>query len=350
MCIRDSADPNAPASVLVPSDLISSLHRHPFKFAVTSLCDADILGVSASSVIVESLMDTALDSARGISPDEIAELRVTCATKMLKLFHLRAEWSRLMVEAGSVRADQLSVHEQHELAHKSLGRLVAEIENRPQLLPGEAELMALERAEEELSEDGGTRGNVAADVRWGSDPCHYDDCDCATIFTKLAEQDMCEQAILMTRQEVDALLTSKQIDDVTVTYSTAVDELEGRKGTGEDTHELAQLFTDFLRELMSNSVRTADSRTLGPALCVPESLLTRCLDELASNVRNFSAVRRDDIVECLNLQNGEMRERLYLLEPVSYTHLRAHETPEHLVCRLLLEKKKIKIEHELKLT
>src|SRR5674536_372052 len=30
------------------------------------------------------------------------------------------------------------------------------------------------------------------------------------------------------------------------------------------------------------------------------------------------------------------------LKPVSYTHLRAHETPEHLVCRLLLEKKKNK--------
>eukprot|EP00658_Telonema_sp_P-2_P002463 TRINITY_DN1092_c0_g1_i18.p2 TRINITY_DN1092_c0_g1~~TRINITY_DN1092_c0_g1_i18.p2 ORF type:complete len:141 (-),score=58.13 TRINITY_DN1092_c0_g1_i18:42-464(-) len=29
---------------------------------------------------------------------------------------------------------------------------------------------------------------------------------------------------------------------------------------------------------------------------------------------------------------------------VSYTHLRAHETPEHLVCRLLLEKKKKKKE------
>ena len=28
---------------------------------------------------------------------------------------------------------------------------------------------------------------------------------------------------------------------------------------------------------------------------------------------------------------------------VSYTHLRAHETPEHIVCRLLLEKKKNKI-------
>eukprot|EP00658_Telonema_sp_P-2_P004506 TRINITY_DN11681_c0_g1_i1.p1 TRINITY_DN11681_c0_g1~~TRINITY_DN11681_c0_g1_i1.p1 ORF type:complete len:123 (-),score=46.05 TRINITY_DN11681_c0_g1_i1:4-372(-) len=31
-----------------------------------------------------------------------------------------------------------------------------------------------------------------------------------------------------------------------------------------------------------------------------------------------------------------------VMSPVSYTHLRAHETPEHLVCRLLLEKKKKK--------
>src|SRR5678816_3657369 len=32
--------------------------------------------------------------------------------------------------------------------------------------------------------------------------------------------------------------------------------------------------------------------------------------------------------------------RILFTYPVSYTHLRAHETPEHLVCRLLLEKKK----------
>ena len=31
---------------------------------------------------------------------------------------------------------------------------------------------------------------------------------------------------------------------------------------------------------------------------------------------------------------------LHGLEPVSYTHLRAHETRHDLVCRLLLEKKK----------
>src|SRR5678816_4812844 len=34
-----------------------------------------------------------------------------------------------------------------------------------------------------------------------------------------------------------------------------------------------------------------------------------------------------------------VRDLLFFI-PVSYTHLRAHETPEHLVCRLLLEKKK----------
>ena len=35
-----------------------------------------------------------------------------------------------------------------------------------------------------------------------------------------------------------------------------------------------------------------------------------------------------------------------VLAAVSYTHLRAHETPEHLVCRLLLEKKKKEEEEE----
>src|SRR5678815_836077 len=32
------------------------------------------------------------------------------------------------------------------------------------------------------------------------------------------------------------------------------------------------------------------------------------------------------------------RMATYFVPAVSYTHLRAHETPEHLVCRLLLEK------------
>ena len=37
-----------------------------------------------------------------------------------------------------------------------------------------------------------------------------------------------------------------------------------------------------------------------------------------------------------------MNSSLFSLTPVSYTHLRAHETDSYLVCRLLLEKKKKK--------
>ena len=39
-----------------------------------------------------------------------------------------------------------------------------------------------------------------------------------------------------------------------------------------------------------------------------------------------------------------LQEAAYI-NAVSYTHLRAHETPEHLVCRLLLEKKTRQSQH-----
>eukprot|EP01017_Pseudomicrothorax_dubius_P047349 TRINITY_DN8498_c0_g1_i1.p1 TRINITY_DN8498_c0_g1~~TRINITY_DN8498_c0_g1_i1.p1 ORF type:complete len:138 (-),score=29.90 TRINITY_DN8498_c0_g1_i1:3-416(-) len=47
------------------------------------------------------------------------------------------------------------------------------------------------------------------------------------------------------------------------------------------------------------------------------------------------------IEEILHLKNQRQQDQ-DTIRPVSYTHLRAHETPEHLVCRLLLEKKKKK--------
>src|SRR5678815_8438 len=46
----------------------------------------------------------------------------------------------------------------------------------------------------------------------------------------------------------------------------------------------------------------------------------------------------DVLVSMPGCSAKEVEERA--TRPVSYTHLRAHETPEHLVCRLLLEKKK----------
>eukprot|EP00831_Metopus_contortus_P060639 TRINITY_DN5253_c0_g1_i1.p1 TRINITY_DN5253_c0_g1~~TRINITY_DN5253_c0_g1_i1.p1 ORF type:complete len:294 (-),score=51.25 TRINITY_DN5253_c0_g1_i1:61-942(-) len=80
-----------------------------------------------------------------------------------------------------------------------------------------------------------------------------------------------------------------------------------------------------------------------------------------SNKRYFSNIQRipSIIGSPMDVQNGmSSLESLYLQmgltflpseyfnhklqEPVSYTHLRAHETSLHLVCRLLLEKKKKK--------
>eukprot|EP00658_Telonema_sp_P-2_P053646 TRINITY_DN42239_c0_g1_i1.p1 TRINITY_DN42239_c0_g1~~TRINITY_DN42239_c0_g1_i1.p1 ORF type:complete len:114 (+),score=3.80 TRINITY_DN42239_c0_g1_i1:267-608(+) len=54
-----------------------------------------------------------------------------------------------------------------------------------------------------------------------------------------------------------------------------------------------------------------------------------------------SDVRKKSLSLKLDSFNVGYAERsIPCIPSVSYTHLRAHETPEHLVCRLLLEKKK----------
>eukprot|EP00658_Telonema_sp_P-2_P012449 TRINITY_DN14738_c0_g1_i5.p1 TRINITY_DN14738_c0_g1~~TRINITY_DN14738_c0_g1_i5.p1 ORF type:complete len:398 (+),score=50.80 TRINITY_DN14738_c0_g1_i5:239-1432(+) len=66
-------------------------------------------------------------------------------------------------------------------------------------------------------------------------------------------------------------------------------------------------------------------------------------------VTETSMTSHKDIYQQLHVGDGgrqQLDTALHHLEPVSYTHLRAHETPEHLVCRLLLEKKKKKINNE----
>ena len=58
----------------------------------------------------------------------------------------------------------------------------------------------------------------------------------------------------------------------------------------------------------------------------------------ASNVSKRSLVHQRRTLESNQMLACNVYTRLPTA--VSYTHLRAHETPEHLVCRLLLEKKK----------
>src|SRR5678815_5992067 len=65
----------------------------------------------------------------------------------------------------------------------------------------------------------------------------------------------------------------------------------------------------------------------------------RC-DAAIDKVHKTNVTSANDVIKVFrqNNINNSIIEIAY--KPVSYTHLRAHETPEHLVCRLLLEKKK----------
>src|SRR5665647_3889090 len=60
--------------------------------------------------------------------------------------------------------------------------------------------------------------------------------------------------------------------------------------------------------------------------------LKRGLPPRAATIANATAIVESKLV---NLKFGD-RDSLGLFQPVSYTHLRAHETDSYLVCRLLL--------------
>ena len=52
------------------------------------------------------------------------------------------------------------------------------------------------------------------------------------------------------------------------------------------------------------------------------------------------SIKTPEEIEKMRIAGRLAGEVLDYIEPVSYTHLRAHETVLDLVCRLLLEKKK----------
>ena len=66
-------------------------------------------------------------------------------------------------------------------------------------------------------------------------------------------------------------------------------------------------------------------------MCIRDSLETADIVLMADNLRNIPYV----------IRLSRATRRTLIVNPVSYTHLRAHETVLDLVCRLLLEKKKI---------
>ena len=66
----------------------------------------------------------------------------------------------------------------------------------------------------------------------------------------------------------------------------------------------------------------------------PEAKFTFVIGPSAKSIfKNFKSVETIITV-------SKKKYNMHWLDTVSYTHLRAHETSLHLVCRLLLEKKK----------
>src|SRR5678816_1817437 len=91
----------------------------------------------------------------------------------------------------------------------------------------------------------------------------------------------------------------------------------------------------------------ADIAVAGDAALTLEALIAEVKDRLKGKPRGRIAAVTKEIAtlkqEWLAQWMPRLTQKTSPLSPyraVSYTHLRAHETPEHLVCRLLLEKKK----------
>ena len=64
------------------------------------------------------------------------------------------------------------------------------------------------------------------------------------------------------------------------------------------------------------------------------------ISSVQMNQFNLDKTKAYEIANPLSVEWEYMRPSLWPSMPVSYTHLRAHETVLDLVCRLLLEKKK----------
>eukprot|EP00658_Telonema_sp_P-2_P085188 TRINITY_DN9659_c0_g1_i2.p2 TRINITY_DN9659_c0_g1~~TRINITY_DN9659_c0_g1_i2.p2 ORF type:complete len:228 (-),score=38.33 TRINITY_DN9659_c0_g1_i2:53-736(-) len=130
--------------------------------------------------------------------------------------------------------------------------------------------------------------------------------------------------------------------------------VELRLGGNDIQDQGAQAFTKMLQfnqkleilHLYGNNISQGGVKAVGDfVMNTPSTLRVKVLN-LGGNDCDSAAWVHVGCLVRLHL-TPEFKHRIMMmalllrtLPPVSYTHLRAHETPEHLVCRLLLEKKK----------
>eukprot|EP00658_Telonema_sp_P-2_P030504 TRINITY_DN23010_c0_g1_i2.p1 TRINITY_DN23010_c0_g1~~TRINITY_DN23010_c0_g1_i2.p1 ORF type:complete len:1637 (+),score=605.17 TRINITY_DN23010_c0_g1_i2:205-5115(+) len=129
-----------------------------------------------------------------------------------------------------------------------------------------------------------------------------------------------------------AVAASTQLKEELAMVDKAKEDTDALEATSEEAQAERQKASERHKKLAA-VVRT--KLALMRAQLTTQQAATKVAEENADQAAS-AAARATAKTRALEAKHAQESE------PVSYTHLRAHETPEHLVCRLLLEKKKKK--------
>src|SRR5680860_1643259 len=113
-------------------------------------------------------------------------------------------------------------------------------------------------------------------------------------------------------------------------------------GTADPEAEFSETTADQLS--MAALGDLASPSLFSTIRCVVVRAIEDLPEDAHAGLVGYAAAPAEDVGLVL-VHSGGMKGKGLLDKPVSYTHLRAHETDSYLVCRLLLEKKKKKNYH-----
>ena len=123
-------------------------------------------------------------------------------------------------------------------------------------------------------------------------------------------------------------------------------EVRAAKAFPEDKEMLKTVLCKLADAGMAELVLTTGAVGFLEKHCAPDAVretADRLLPGIPEALRAYNLRHTKKVI--LDRSEAGIRKKTLMINPVSYTHLRAHETDSYLVCRLLLEKKKNQLAH-----
>eukprot|EP00658_Telonema_sp_P-2_P081762 TRINITY_DN8473_c0_g2_i1.p1 TRINITY_DN8473_c0_g2~~TRINITY_DN8473_c0_g2_i1.p1 ORF type:complete len:317 (-),score=116.06 TRINITY_DN8473_c0_g2_i1:114-1064(-) len=154
------------------------------------------------------------------------------------------------------------------------------------------------------------------------------------------------RGIAGTNQQITSTATSANVRvPEGETVNTPDDWAKSRGNLAQSPVESRKYSERQVEEKIATAVRIQDEADAADAAARAAAANQEAADAAAAAAREqereaAARARADAAAAAARAQEERERQEKVRVETVSYTHLRAHETPEHLVCRLLLEKKK----------